>query len=101
MEYTENLTGLKINVQAVDINIDDSVKDSIRTSINKLSRYYDKIEWADVYLVDKKEKTTEQKQVSIRLGIPGKDPFASEYGENFHALLSEVEEKLRRQLEKR
>ncbi len=101
MEYTENITGIKINVQAVDITIGEDVKDTIRKAISRLSRYYDRIEWADVYLEDKKEKKTEQKQVSIRLGIPGNDPFASEYGDNFHALLTSVEDKLRVQLEKR
>lgn len=101
MKYDENITGIKINVEAVDITIGDDVKDTIRKSISRLSRFYDKIEWADVYLEDKKEKSTKQKQVSIRLGIPGKDPFASEYGDDFHALLSEVESKLQRQLEKR
>lgn len=101
MSYTENLSGIKINVQAVDITIHDDAKETIRKCISRLSRYYDKIEWADVYLEDKKEKSTEQKQVSIRLGIPGNDPFASEHGSNFHALISNVEEKLRRQLEKR
>lgn len=101
MEYTENITGIKINVEAVDITIADDVKETIRTYINRLSRFYDKIEWADVYLEDKKDKQTKQKQVSIRLGIPGNDPFASEYGDNFHALLTSVEDKLRKQLEKR
>ena len=100
MEYTEDLTGIKINVQAVDITIGEDVKDSIRKSITRLRRYFDNIEWADIYLEDKTEKSTEQKQVSIRLGIPGNDPFASEYGDNFHALLASVEEKLRRQLKK-
>lgn len=101
MQYTEILTGIKINVQAVDISIDEEVKDTIRKSIARLSRHYGKIEWADVYLEDKKEKSTEQKKVSIRLGIPGNDPFASEYGDNFHALLANVEDKLRKQLAKR
>ncbi len=101
MQFTENITGIKINVEAVDITIGDDVKETIRKCITRLSRFYDKIEWADVYLVDKKEKKTEQKQVSIRLGIPGNDPFASEYGDNFHALLTSVEDKLRKQLEKR
>lgn len=101
MKHTENLLGVTLNIQAVDIEINDDVKDTIRKSINRLSRHYEKIEWADVYLEDKKQKSTEQKQVSIRLGIPGNDPFASEYGDNFHALLTSVEEKLRRQLEKR
>lgn len=101
MKYTENITGIKINVQAVDITIGDDVKDTMRKCIARLSRFYDKIEWADIYLVEKKEKKTQQKHVSIRLGIPGNDPFASEYGDNFHALLAAVEDKLRRQLEKR
>lgn len=98
MQYTEDITGIKLNIEAVDITIGEDVKDTIRKCITRLSRFYDKIEWADVYLEDKK---TQQKQVSIRLGIPGNDPFASDYGDNFHALLTEVENKLRRQLEKR
>ena len=101
MDYTENLTGIKINVQAVDINVPEAVQDTIRKCITRLSRHYDKIEWADIYLEDKTEKSTDQKQVSIRLGIPGNDPFASSYGDNFHALLTEVEEKLQKQLERR
>jgi putative sigma-54 modulation protein len=101
MEYTENITGIKINVQAVDITIGDDVKETIRKCITNLTKFYDKIEWADIYLEDKKEKKTEQKQVSIRLGIPGNDPFASEYGDNFHALVFNVGEKLERQLKKR
>lgn len=101
MKYTENLTGIKINVEAIDISIDEDVKETIRKIIARLSRFYDRIEWADIYLEDKKEKQTKQKQVSIRLGIPGNDPFASEYGDNFHALLTSVEDKLQKQLEKR
>ncbi|PWK18312.1 HPF/RaiA family ribosome-associated protein [Xanthomarina spongicola] len=100
MDYTENITGIKINVQAVDLTLGEDVKDTIRKAISRLHRYYDRIEWADVYFEDKAEKKTQQKQVSIRLGVPGKDPFASEYGDNFHALLANVEEKLRKQLEK-
>lgn len=101
MQYTENIKGIKINVQAVDITIGEDVKDTMRKCITRLSRFYNKIVWADIYLKDKKEKTTQQKQVGIRLGIPGRDPFASEYGDNFHALLTAVEDKLRRQLERR
>lgn len=101
MQYSENITGIKINVQAVDISIEEDVKDRIRKCITRLSRFYDRIEWADVYLEDKSEKKTLQKQVSIRLGIPGNDPFASAYGDNFHILLTDVEDKLKRQLEKR
>lgn len=101
MKYTEKLSGITLNIQAIHIDIDENVKETIRKSISRLARHYDKIEWVDVYMEDKKEKSTEQKQVSIRLGIPGNDPFASEYGDSFHSLITNVEEKLRRQLEKR
>lgn len=49
MEYTENLTGVKINVQAVGFSIGDDIKDTIRKRITRLSRFNDKIEWADIY----------------------------------------------------
>ncbi|MCX7548955.1 HPF/RaiA family ribosome-associated protein [Xanthomarina sp. F1114] len=101
MEYTENITGIKINVQAVDINLHNDVQETILKSVSRLSLSYDRIEWADIYLENKKEKSTQQKQVSIRLGIPGNDPFASEYGDDFHILIANVEDKLRKQLEKR
>lgn len=101
MQHTDHISGIKINIEAVDITIGDDVRDTIHKVITRLSRFYDRIEWADIYLEDKKEKSTKQKQVSIRLGIPGKDPFASEYGDDFHALLTDVEDKLQKQLERR
>ncbi len=43
MEYTEIITGIKINVQAVDITIGDDVKDTIRKCITRLSWFYDRV----------------------------------------------------------
>ncbi len=101
MNYTENFEGIKLDVQAVDIDVDAAIQERIRKLLSRLSRYFSDITHADIYLEDKGAKSTEQKKVSIRLGIPGKDPFATDSGDNFMALLSSVEEKLRRQLEKR
>ncbi len=101
MKYTENYEGIKLDVQAVDINVDAAVQERIRKLLSRLGRYYKGITHADVYLEDKDTKSTKQKQVSIRLGVAGQDPFAAEYGDEFMALLAAVEEKLRRQLEKR
>ena len=39
MKFEEELSGIKINVEAVDITIDDDVKDSIRKSITHLTKY--------------------------------------------------------------
>lgn len=101
MNYTENFDGIKLDVQAVDITIGDDVQQGIRDMIVRLRRHISEINWADVYFEDKSGKSTDPKTVSVRFGIPGNDAFASDSGDNWMALLRSVEEKLRRQLEKR
>ncbi|MBS1632186.1 MAG: ribosome-associated translation inhibitor RaiA [Bacteroidetes bacterium] len=101
MNYTENFKGIKLDVQAVDIEIGTDIQDRIRELLTRMLRFYSNITHADVYMEDKHGKSTHSKSVSVRLGIPGNDPFASDSGDNFFALLASVEDKLRRQLEKR
>ena len=101
MNYTENFEGIKLDVQAVDITIADKVQQEIRDLLIRLRRHISEINWADVYLEEKSGKSTEKRSVSVRLGIPGNDVFASDSGDDFVTLLKSVEEKLRRQLEKR
>lgn len=100
MKYSENLSGIQLNVEGPHVDLSDQVKDSIRKSLDRLGRHYSQVCRADVFLKDKEGKSTNRKEVSIRLSIPGNDAYASETGDNFMALLSQVEEKLRRQLEK-
>ncbi|TAN01949.1 MAG: 30S ribosomal protein S30 [Chitinophagaceae bacterium] len=101
MNYTENFEGIKLDVQAGSIDIEKNVQEEIRKLLTRLRRHVSEITWADFYLEDKTGKSTNQKRVSIRFGIPRNDAFASDTGDNFMALLKSVEEKLRRQLEKR
>ncbi|MGN6616753.1 MAG: HPF/RaiA family ribosome-associated protein [Ilyomonas sp.] len=101
MNYTENFEDIKLDVQAVDITIGDDIQQEIRNMIVRLKRHISEVNWVDVYLEDKSAKSTDQKRVSVRFGIPGNDAFASDTGDNFMALLKSVEEKLWRQLEKR
>lgn len=101
MNYTENFDGIKLDVQAVDITIGDDLQQSIRDMITRLRRHVSDVNWADVYFNEKSGKSTDQRTVSVRFGIPGNDAFASDSGDNWMALLKSVEEKLRRQLEKK
>ncbi len=101
MNYTENFEGIKIDVQAVDITIDDNLQQSIRDVITRLRRHISDVNFVDVYITEKSEKSTDPKSVGIRFGIPGNDVYASDSGDNWMVLLKNVEEKLRRQLEKR
>ncbi|MCK9451143.1 MAG: HPF/RaiA family ribosome-associated protein [Bacteroidales bacterium] len=100
MNYTENFEGIKIDVQAVDIDISDSLQQEIRNTIGRLSRHTSQVNFVDVYFTDKTEKSTDTKDIGIRMGIPGADAYASDSGDNWMELLKSVEEKLRRQLQK-
>lgn len=101
MNYTENFEGIKIDVQAVDINIDNALQKRIRDIILSLRRHISEVNWVDVYFKEEIQQSTNPRTFSIRFGIPGKDAFASDTGDNWMALMSSVEEKLRRQLQKR
>jgi ribosomal subunit interface protein len=101
MNYTENFEGIKMDVQAVDINISDTVQQRIRKMIERLRRHISEVNWVDVYFKKESGHPTANRTLSVRVGIPGNDVFASESGNRWLSLLKNVEEKLRRQLEKR
>jgi len=101
MNYTENFDGIKMDVQAVDITIDNQLQQSIRDAVTRLRRHISDVNFVDVYITEKSEKSTAPRSLGIRFGIPGNDAYASDSGDNWLALLKNVEEKLRRQLRKR
>ena len=101
MNYTENIEGIKLDVQAGDIDISDEMQQEIRETIGRLKRHVSEVNFVDVYFTDKSKKSTDAKNVGIRFGIPGTDAYASDSGDNWMELLRNVEEKLRRQLNKR
>jgi putative sigma-54 modulation protein len=100
MNYTENFEGIKLDVQAGDIDINDDLQQEIRDAIARLQRHVSKVNFVDVYFTEKSEKATDAKNVGIRIGIPGNDAYASDSGDSWMELLKNVEEKLRRQLRK-
>lgn len=101
MNYTENFEGIKIDVQAVDIDIDNAQQQLIRDIVVSLRRHISEVNWVDVYFKEEANQSTNPRTFSMRLGIPGKDAFASDSGDVWYVLMKSVEEKLRRQLEKR
>jgi len=101
MNYTENFEGIKLDIQAVDIEISDVIQQNIREKITKLMRHAKKIDSVDVYFKEEANQSTNTKSVRMRVGVPGNDVFAHDEGDNWYQLLDSVEEKLKRQLEKK
>jgi putative sigma-54 modulation protein len=101
MNYTQNFDGIKLDIQTVDLTISEELQQHVRTMINRLRKHISEINWADFYFKMEGKQSTDVRMVSVRLGIPGIDVFASETGNHWSALLKKVEGKLRRQLRKR
>lgn len=101
MNLEKNYSGIPTSIQAKDIPMSESIEDRVQKLVNRLSRYYPKILKAEIFMEDKKGKATDSRSVGIRLDIPGNDVYAKDSGENFMALFTSVEEKLRSQLEKK
>lgn len=101
MNHTEHFKGIKLDIQASNVTLEDGIHERIRGMLSRLGRIFSEISYADVHFENKNGKSTNQKSVSVRLGIPGNDAFASDEGENYYAILSSVEDKLRSQLTKR
>lgn len=92
---------VKLNVRAVNFDADQKLIDFIQEKVNKLSQFFDRIISADVYLKVDNNHELENKEVEIRLFIPGHDLFAKKTAKNFEAAADEVTEALRRQARKR
>lgn len=101
MNYTENFEGIKLDIQAVDIEISDAIQENIREKIQKLKRHAKKIDSVDVYFKEEASQATNTRSVRMRVGIPGNDVFAQDDGDNWYQLLDNVQDKLLRQLDKR
>ena len=100
MNYTENFEGIKMDIQAIDISISDDLQRSMRKMIVRLRRLFPELNWVNFYFKKNSEYSTANRKVSVRLGIQGNDAVASDSGNNWKALLKNVEGKLHRQLEK-
>ena len=101
MNYTENFEGIKLDIQAVDIEISDVIQQNIREKISKLKRHASKIDSVDVYFKEEANQATKTKSVRMRVGVPGNDVFAQDEGDNWYQLLDSVEDKLKKQLAKK
>ena len=101
MIYTQQFEGIKLDIQTIDLAISDNVQQNIREMIKRLRRHISEINWVDIYFKKEGNRATDNRIISVRLGIPGNDVFASDSGNHWIALLKKIEEKLRRQLKKK
>ena len=90
---------MKIDIQTIHFSAWEPLKEFIYNHVSKLDHYWDQIEKANVTLKAEKDSGgRENKNVEIRLHVPGNDLFAQDNGGTFEAAVDSVCQKLKKQI---
>ena len=92
---------MKVNVHAVNFNVDKKLTDFIEERINKLEKYYDKIVSSDVFLKVEKTSDKENKIVEAKIIVPGDEFIVKKQCKSFEEGVELVSESLERSLLRR
>jgi len=92
---------MKVNVHAVNFNIDRKLVDFIQERLDKLEKYYDKVVFSDVFL--KLENTSDKlnKTVEIKINVPGDGFLVKKTNKTFEEAVDLATDSLERSLIKR
>lgn len=91
---------IPINVEPVGFNVSQDLFQSMEEMFADIDKYNDLAVNADLYLKSLKETATGEKEVSIRVNMPGKDIFVSKTAGDFRSAAQEVYDTLKVSLKK-
>ena len=92
---------MKVNLQAVNFNVDRKLVDFTQEKLDKLEKFYDKIVSADVFLRLENTSDKENKTVEIKINVPGDDFVVKKTAKSFEEGVDLAVESLERVLVKR
>lgn len=96
-----NAKTMDIRIQALHFDASEQLKEFIQKKLEKLNRFADDIQAAEVHLKVVKPEVSENKEASIRLAISGNDLFVNKVANSFEEAIDLGIEVLKRGLEKR
>lgn len=92
---------MKVDIQAVNFNVDRKLVDFINRKTEKLDRFYDKIVGVEVYLKVENTSEKENKTADVLVKIPGDDLMVKKTCKTFEEAVDSASETLERLLVKR
>lgn len=92
---------MKVNVHAVNFNIDKKLVDFIDERMSKLEKYYDKVISSDAFLKVENISEKENKIVELKVLVPGDDFIVKKQSKTFEEATDLAIESLERLLLKR
>lgn len=91
---------MDIRIKAIHFDVNERLQDFIVKKVTKLERFVSEIGKVEVSLKVVKPEAAMNKQVDIRMSVPGKELFASETCDTFEEAVDKTCEILGRQIEK-
>ena len=92
---------MKVNVHAVNFNVDKKLVDFVEERVIKLEKFYDKIVSYDVFLKVEKTSDKENKMVELKVIVPGDEFIVKKQCKTFEEGVELASESLERLLLKR
>jgi len=92
---------MKVSVQSVNFNIDESLVKYIEKKVNNLEKFHDHILGAEIYLKVQSTSDKENKISDLKIILPGNDVVAKKFGKSFEEAVSQSVDSVKKQLVKR
>jgi putative sigma-54 modulation protein len=92
---------MKVYVQSVNFNADKDLIDFVEKKVNSLEKFYDKIVDSEVFLKVQQTSEKENKNVEIKINVPGNDIVVKKQGKTFEEGTMLAIDSLKRQLAKK
>ena len=87
---------MKVNVQAVNFNVDKKLVNFVQERLDKLEKYFDKVISSDVFLKLENTSDKENKTVEIKIHVPGEEFVVKKTCKTFEEAVDVSEESLER-----
>jgi ribosome hibernation promoting factor len=92
---------MKVNVHAVNFNVDKKLVDFVHEKLDKLEKYYDKVVSSDVYLKLENTSDKENKTAEIKIHVPGDEIVVKKTCKSFEEAVDSAASSAERMLVKR
>ena len=91
---------MEIKINAIHFDATEKLNDFINKKVDKLGKYNEEISNAEVILKVVKPETAMNKEVALRLAVPGSELYAQKVADTFEEGVDQCCDTLTRQLEK-
>ncbi len=92
---------MKVNVHAVNFNVDGKLVDFIQEKMDKLEKFYDRVVSSDVFLKVEQTSEKENKITEMKINVPGDEFIVKKQCKTFEEGVELCAESMQRVLLKR